>query len=899
MDTDGNNPEKALWDLLLEDGPSHVGEASDALARDPSVEMETLSFIKSKLFVLEGDCWMAGAEPLAEAARTLRQSLQGPQPPAEKREETLYEGFEALKRILSAMASEAPDRDALLEDLERFKDLQKTLAARDALQEDSKEATTQDTDLPQMGVWVPNVTRDMVPAFVEECTERLDTLSEKLLALEDVPDDREVLAALFRDLHTVKGSSAFVGLTPLNKVAHKAEDLVGEIRDGKRRADAAAIDALLSAKDTMVEILERAVSERSMADIDLQPLLQSLHNPSETSPPAPAATPRKKGMDTGAPKTHKKPPRGAKNGARATIRVDFGKLDVLLNLVGELVLDRASVHSVLENLESASRALEVTRKNFKKHRLNTKDRHHLVGRASENIKKIHEEMDRVGRIFRELTRELDVSAGNLDFVAGELRDQVMKLRMVPISQVFTKHRRTVRDLAKSLGKKVRLELTGENTELDKMLVEKLDEPLLHMVRNAVDHGIETPEMREKRGKATDGVVRLTARHQGGQLVVEVSDDGKGLDPEKIKAKAVEKNLLSAEEASELDEASSLRLIFSPGFSTAGKVTHLSGRGVGMDVVHETVRRLRGSIEVTSTHGAGTTLSMALPLTLAIRQVLLMQVGGELFALPLDHVERTLELDLDSVSWVGNGPVMQGEAGPLPLLDVSSILGYTLASEKKEREQKVVCVQLFAKSYGLVCDGLEGRHEIVVKTLGDLLVQVPCAVGATLVGERVVIILDLPALINRWESGSTRAQPPGRSPSRKTRGRRVLLVEDSPPTRSIIRDQFKTLGFEVLEASDGQKALEIASEEPLDLVSTDARMPHMDGYALAKSLRKRPKTRSIPILMISARDERIDKVRGFDAGIDLYLVKPTDITHLSEAVERLFQVPHKTPEEESP
>jgi len=928
--TDGSIVEastETLWDLLLEEGPIFVRETLDVLARDPSIETSTRSFIQAKLFDLEAASWYAGAEPLAEVTRILRQTLHGPLSSAEKLEELLYNGLTALDTILKAMASPIPDEKTIIENLGYFDGLKKKSAQvqRELTKEKTGEpfepmASSKDEEEPfDTGVWIPNVAADMVPAFFEECSERLESLSEKLLELEEIPDDKDLLAAIFRDLHTIKGSSAFVGLSPLNRLAHKAEDLVGELRDGKRRVNTPVVDALLLAKDSMSTILQRAGSKKSLSDMDLKGLLNTLNNPTEPSlslsaddfsstgetnmsqlngarekPDRAGWTVRESSSLDEVKAESRSKGEGSHNklSGRATIRVDFGKLDVLLNLVGELVLDRASVRSVLGNLDSASRALETTQKSLQKYRRLSKKKTDSGTNAIRDIVVVHEEMDRISRLFKELVRELDVSTGSLDFVAGNLRDQVMNLRMVPISQVFTKHKRTVRDLAKSLNKKAKLELIGQETELDKMLVEKLDEPLLHLVRNAVDHGIEDPQTRIRAGKEEMGVVVLSAKHQGGQLIIEVIDDGKGLNPEVVKKKAIETGLLETQEAAKMDSSSLLRLIFSPGFSTAGKVTHISGRGVGMDVVNETVRRLRGSIDITSIQGKGTTMTMALPLTLAIRQILLMQVSGELIALPLDNVVRTLDLNEADVNKIGENMILESDESSFPLIDPSTLLGY--ANETNTADKQIVCIKLLGKRYGIICDGVRGQHEIVVKTLGDLLHNVPCAAGATLVGEQVVIILDAPALIKRWEkndsTGFVRGPTSIPTPIEKQEQRRVLIAEDSPPARALIKQQFEALGFSVKEAVDGQEALVLAKSEFFHLISTDARMPHMDGYELAKNLRSYEKTKSIPILMVSALGERIDKVRGFDAGIDMYLVKPTELPQLHEAVSKLLSSP---------
>jgi CheY-like chemotaxis protein len=318
----------------------------------------------------------------------------------------------------------------------------------------------------------------------------------------------------------------------------------------------------------------------------------------------------------------------------------------------------------------------------------------------------------------------------------------------------------------------------------------------------------------------------------------------------------------------------------------------------MDVVHETMRKLRGSADVQSVQGQGSTFTLALPLTLAIRQVLLLRVQGEMLALPLDNVERTVEVGLHQLNDVADRQILEGPHGPFPLIQLDCVLGGATPQVHHTANRHVICVEVHGNRYGLVCDGLEGKQEIVVKSLGDILVNVPCAAGATLVGEKVVIILDLPALIARWK-GEVTSQPHAVESPRQDLARfKVLIVEDSAPTRALLSDLYRQLGFAVTEATDGEQALALAQEKPFDLVSTDARMPHMDGYTLARRLRKNPLSKHTPILMISARGERVDKVRGFDAGVDGYLVKPIDAAKLADVVSRLIDQQKPTAEQEN-
>ena len=461
----------------------------------------------------------------------------------------------------------------------------------------------------------------------------------------------------------------------------------------------------------------------------------------------------------------------------------------------------------------------------------------------------------------------------------------MRLRMVPIGGVFRKHVRTVRDLAASLGKRARLDLTGEDTELDKLLVEALDEPLMHLVRNAVDHGLEAPGAREAAGKAAEGVIRISASHRGNQVVIRVADDGRGMTPDRLKDRARERGIATEAELAAMDDRAALELIFRPGFSTAAQVSEVSGRGVGMDVVRQTiVSRLKGVIDIDSAPGAGSTFTLRLPLTLAIIQVLLARAGGEVFAIPLDAVVRTLVVRPSDIRRVADREVLEVRGRHVALIRLAHVL--ELGDDEPADEQlHIVLTEQGGETYGLACDHLVGKKEIVIKSLGELLAAVPCAAGATLLGERCALILDVPAVVQRALRQPARPlAPPGAAPT-VAAGFEVLIVEDSDIVRESLRRLLAEAGYQVTVAPDGRAALELCKARRFDLVSTDVMMPRMDGYELTRALRALPAYHDVPIVMVTSRGERIDRVRGFDAGVDEYITKPHDRQLLLRAVRK--------------
>jgi two-component system chemotaxis sensor kinase CheA len=723
--------------------------------------------------------------------------------------------------------------------------------------------------------WTPAVDPDMIELFFDEATERVAALAGKLVEIERRPDDGELLRDVFRDLHTVKGSSAMVGLAPVNQLAHAAEDLVGQIRDAGRSVDGPVVDALLAALDGLRDMLAQARARQAVT-VDPGPAIARLHNPSTAVPHGLAA-----GFEPSVAPAAGPAPAPTGDAVRQTIRVDFDKLDRLLNLVGELVLGRDGLRGAVHALGSISAELGTDRGV-------TRRAARAAGASTPGgIDRLGDELSRIERVLADVTTDLDQGTDRLDAISAELRDQVMRLRMVSVAGVFRKHVRTVRDLAASLGKRARLELEGEDTELDKLLVEALDEPLLHLVRNAVDHGVEPPDARTSAGKPAEGMIRIAAAHRGNQVEIRVSDDGRGLDPAELRAKAIERRLISPAAAEAMDDHAARELIFRAGFSTAAHVSEVSGRGVGMDIVRQIiVSRLKGTIDVESMPGRGSTFVMKLPLTLAIIQVIIARAGGETFAIPLDVVKRVLAIDPREIELIGDREVCVVRGHHVPLIRLDAVLDLDGGNDGMLQLVLVEHAGPGRQTYALVCDHLVGKREIVIKTLGPLLANVPCTAGATLLGDRVALILDVPAIICRALDQPRAAR---RAPHAQARagGAQILLVEDSDTTRESLRRLLADAGYLVTAAVDGQHGLELARSRRFDLISTDVVMPKLDGYELTRALRAIPDYADTPIVMVTSMGERIDRVRGFDAGVDEYITKPHDRSMLLRTVRKLL------------
>jgi len=541
----------------------------------------------------------------------------------------------------------------------------------------------------------------VVATFLAEVEEGLQVMEEALLALEQHPDDGEALGAVFRVVHTIKGNSDSLGFVQLADFSHVLEDLLARLRTGELTVSAELVALLLEAVDALQEMTTAAASGEEGA----RPAHASLLARLRLAGQAEGAQPAQPGRGN-----TKQEERRSGSGRRAedqdrtalprrTLRVDIDKLDRLLNLTGEIAIARGRLGQMLE---------------------------HLGGQAGEELREANSDVDRLSL---------------------ELQELVMQVRLVPVGPIFRRYLRTLHDMAAAAGKEARLFIEGADVEVDTTIVEHIRDPLTHMMRNAVDHGIEPPEERRARGKDPCGRVTLRAFHEAGLIVIQVADDGAGLSRERLAARARDMGL----DADKLSDHELLRLIFEPGFSTAEAVTGLSGRGVGMDVVRRNVDTLRGSISVESEEGVGTTLTVRLPLTLAIIDGFGLGVGDETFIVPLATVEECLELPRSGSERSRDSGVLKVRERPLPYVRLRELFG--VQGALPEREQ-VVVVRSESTRAGLVVDTLHGDSQTVIKPLGRLFQGLPGLAGSAILGTgRVALILDVPAILDELTQGA--------------------------------------------------------------------------------------------------------------------------------------------------
>ncbi len=651
---------------------------------------------------------------------------------------------------------------------------------------------------------------EIVAEFVIEAEELLEKLDADLVELEKTPDDLNLINEIFRSAHTIKGTAGFLGFDNMARLTHAAEDILNRMRKGNLAVSAEIMDAILATVDILGTMLDSIRENGKEGDAEVDGLIATLNelnnggqdqaeqsddpgqpesdaekaeeqtqaesgndsstgkepeakapdggeekkasaskskkkkkSPSKSAPaekaeespapqPEPAAQAEEKpaaakapGNETPAPAAKKSAEKNKENRPAQTVRVPVDRLDHLMNLAGELVLGRNRLNQVCQFFETSM---------------------DLLFSDDAGGWSLDSDRQSVHEIFEKNIEQLSEANGLIALISSELQMSVMQTRMMPVGTLFKKVPRMVRDLSREMKKDVEIIIKGEETELDKSVIEELGDPLTHLIRNSMDHGVESPEERKKIGKNPRGRITLFATQEGNDIIIGIEDDGAGLDPDKLKSRAVERGIISESEAKRMNAREAYNLIFAPGFSTKTQVTSVSGRGVGMDVVKTNVSRLNGLIEVESQKGVGTTFYLKLPLTLAIIQGLIVQVAEENFIIPLISVLETIRTSKEKFSWVGDRRVIRLRDSVIPLVDLVDFFDIRRQGEEPE-EYYVVIVAIADKRVGLVVDSLVGQEEVVIKSLGDFFESTEAIAGATIMGDgRVRLIIDVSEIV---------------------------------------------------------------------------------------------------------------------------------------------------------
>ncbi|MUU40960.1 chemotaxis histidine kinase/response regulator CheAY2 [Helicobacter pylori] len=801
--------------------------------------------------------------------------------------------------------------------------------------------------------------QEIMEDFLIEAFEMNEQLDQDLVELEHNPEDLDLLNRIFRVAHTIKGSSSFLNLNILTHLTHNMEDVLNRARKGEIKITPDIMDVVLRSIDLMKTLLvtirdtgsdtnngkeneieevvkklqaitsqnlegaketsgtkeapekevkeeikekakeevkanktpttknptsdnpladepdldyanmsaeeveaeiERLLNKRQEADKERRAQKKQEDQAKPKQEVAPAKEPPKTETPK-APKTETKAKAKADTeenkapsiGVEQTVRVDVRRLDHLMNLIGELVLGKNRLIRIYSDVE--------------------------------------ERYD--GEKFLE---ELNQVVSSISAVTTDLQLAVMKTRMQPVGKVFNKFPRMVRDLSRELGKSIELIIEGEETELDKSIVEEIGDPLIHIIRNSCDHGIEPLEERRRLNKPETGKVQLSAYNEGNHIVIKISDDGKGLDPVMLKEKAIEKGVISERDAESMSDREAFNLIFKPGFSTAKVVSNVSGRGVGMDVVKTNIEKLNGIIEIDSEVGVGTTQKLKIPLTLAIIQALLVGVQEEYYAIPLSSVLETVRISQDEIYTVDGKSVLRLRDEVLSLVRLSDIFKVDAILESNS-DVYVVIIGLADQKIGVIVDYLIGQEEVVIKSLGYYLKNTRGIAGATVRGDgKITLIVDVGAMMDMAksikvnittlmnESENTKSK---NSPSDYV----VLAIDDSSTDRAIIRKCLKPLGITLLEATNGLEGLEMLKngDKIPDAILVDIEMPKMDGYTFASEVRKYNKFKNLPLIAVTSRVTKTDRMRGVESGMTEYITKPYSGEYLTTVVKRSIKL----------
>ncbi|MFP6101241.1 chemotaxis histidine kinase/response regulator CheAY2 [Helicobacter pylori] len=795
--------------------------------------------------------------------------------------------------------------------------------------------------------------QEIMEDFLIEAFEMNEQLDQDLVELEHNPEDLDLLNRIFRVAHTIKGSSSFLNLNILTHLTHNMEDVLNRARKGEIKITPDIMDVVLRSIDLMKTLLvtirdtgsdtnNGKENEIEEAVKQLQAITsQNLEGAKETSGTKEAPQKENKEEAKGEAKENKAKAPTAENPASDNPLADEPDLDYA-NMSAEEV--EAEIERLLNKRQEADKERRAQKKQEAKQEVTptkeppktetpkapkTETKAKAKADTEENkapsigveqtvrvdVRRLDHLMNLIGelvlgknrliRIYSDVEErydgekfleELNQVVSSISAVTTDLQLAVMKTRMQPVGKVFNKFPRMVRDLSRELGKSIELIIEGEETELDKSIVEEIGDPLIHIIRNSCDHGIEPLEERRRLNKPETGKVQLSAYNEGNHIVIKISDDGKGLDPVMLKEKAVEKGVISERDAEGMSDREAFNLIFKPGFSTAKVVSNVSGRGVGMDVVKTNIEKLNGIIEIDSEVGVGTTQKLKIPLTLAIIQALLVGVQEEYYAIPLSSVLETVRISQDEIYTVDGKSVLRLRDEVLSLVRLSDIFKVDAILESNS-DVYVVIIGLADQKIGVIVDYLIGQEEVVIKSLGYYLKNTRGIAGATVRGDgKITLIVDVGAMMDMAksikvnittlmnESENTKSK---NSPSDYI----VLAIDDSSTDRAIIRKCLKPLGITLLEATNGLEGLEMLKngDKIPDAILVDIEMPKMDGYTFASEVRKYNKFKNLPLIAVTSRVTKTDRMRGVESGMTEYITKPYSGEYLTTVVKRSIKL----------
>jgi two-component system sensor histidine kinase and response regulator WspE len=756
----------------------------------------------------------------------------------------------------------------------------------------------------------------MMELFRTETESQTAVLSAGLLALEGQGGTPEVIEPLMRAAHSLKGAARIVGVDSAVRVAHAMEDCFVAAQNGKIQIQPPDVDLLLRAVDLLTEIAGVAEEEAAtwasanegrVAAMEAE--LAALRSGERPAPapraPAPAAPPSPPRVEPAvtvapAPPTHPPasptpaPPSAAPPAveqAERVVRVTAESLTRLMGLAGESLVQSRQLRPFVDSLltlKGRQTALLETLRSLEDHRAQGRTVDPAV--LADVLAKVRTQANECLQGLGQKMEEFDDFARRSEDLSSRLHHEVLTSRMRPMADGVRGFPRLVRDVARQLGKLVRFEVLGETTGVDRDILEKLEAPLNHLIRNSLDHGLESPEAREAVGKDPTGTIRLEARHRAGMLHIVLSDDGRGIDTERLRVKVVERGLVGARMAEQLSEAELLEFLFLPGFSTRESVTELSGRGVGLDVVQSMVKAFGGIVRVSSQVGKGTRFSLQLPITMSVIRALLVRVAGEPYAFPLNRIDRILRVPRDQVEVLEGRQHFTLDDQPVGLIEATQVLGLPESTSAAD-DLSVVVASDRTHRFGVLVDEFLGERDLEVRPLDARLGRVPNINSASILEDGwpvlIVDVEDLVRSIDNLLGGRRLRKVGGPAEVAVSRGpKRVLVVDDSITVRELERQLLESRGYQVDVAIDGVDGWNTVRGGDYHLVISDVDMPRMDGIQLVQHIKQDARLRSLPVVIVSYKDREEDRMRGLDAGANCYLTKSSfhDRTFLDTVVD---------------
>lgn len=744
--------------------------------------------------------------------------------------------------------------------------------------------------------------RMLLDTFAVELEEQLQIITEGLLALEkgiDADTQLEVLENVFRAAHNIKGASRGVEVHDVADIAHHLENIFAVLKRGNIHPDAFVTDVALESLDAMRQAMasyrtnqppgfDRAALIGRLGHIVDQLENQRALPVSEGELPTDDAAPSGKEIQAAPPvkSVAKVDVTGGSSGesANEVVRVNLDKLEKLAALMEELQVTKIEMDDHLIGMQRLHNTVQALtsgwRRAFSTGRQAQTDIDSWLRRNADEIA----ELDSASAIAY---REMRSSTSRLGILVESLQDSVRMMRLIPVATLLRPMTRSVRDIARELEKNIQFDIVGDDIEIDRVVLDGIRDPLIHLLRNALDHGIELPEQRLARGKSAQGLLRVTVTSEGSQIVMVIEDDGEGISVDKIAASARSKNLLSEPELAAMSRDEILNLIFRPGFSSKDIITSISGRGVGLDVVVANLRKLKGAVQVETEEGRGTRFILRLPITLATDHGVLIRAGGAVFAIPISAVDRIMEIRPEQVVEVEASYAILYRGRSIVLRDLAA----TLEMDTRERiDRKVLPVIVISKGWDSVAflvDEVIGEREIVVKPLRPPLHSVRNVNGGTLTGSgEVIMVLNPSDLVDTGLRSSFAPLQVGQQ--EPAPNKRVLVVDDSITTRTLEKSILEHAGYSVTAAVDGKQAWQLVQEQPFDLVVTDVEMPQMNGFELTELIKQSDRYNRVPVIIVTSLMKEADRMRGIEVGADAYIVKGQFETRvLLDVVEQLI------------